>query len=193
MGCWDWQWAFGLVGYVTDSKGYSPSRTYRVYRKSSPPKPGDLDDKPKSGANENLIPAVGLAKELKDSGERRSFSTGSVRDAAKGKGCPHLLPFRAIELVSKQMERGKEKYGSRNWELGQPLSSYFDSAWRHLTKHQLGWTDEPHLDAFVWNALAYAETCERVRLGILPKELDDRPQIGKATEAEMGIASSKAL
>lgn len=125
---------------------------------------------------------------LKDSGSRRSFSTGSVRDEAQGKGNPHLLPFRAINLAALQMERGMKKYGARNWELGQPLSSYFDSGYRHLTKHWMGWYDEPHLDAFVWNALAYAETVERIRLGILPQELDDRPILGVATEEEQGGA-----
>lgn len=124
---------------------------------------------------------------LKDSGARRSFGTGSVRDMATGKGTPHLLPLRAITLASQQMERGMKKYGARNWELGQPLSSYFDSAMRHLWKHWNGWTDEPHLDAFVWNSLCYAETAERIRIGILPKELDDRPTIGKATPEEMGL------
>ena len=123
--------------------------------------------------------------ELKDSGSRRDFATGSVRDRAEGKGAPHLLPWRAIQLGAMQMERGAAKYSARNWELGQPLSSYFDSAYRHLTKHWQGWTDEPHLDAFVWNALCYAETAERIRLGILPQELDDRPNVGAATPAEM--------
>lgn len=126
-----------------------------------------------------------MNNELRDSGERREFGTGSVRDRAAGKGTPHLLPFRAVELAAKQMERGAAKYSARNWELGQPLSSYFDSAFRHLTKHWQGWTDEPHLDAFVWNALCYAETAERIRLGILPRELDDRPTIGCPTTDEM--------
>jgi dATP/dGTP diphosphohydrolase len=123
--------------------------------------------------------------DLKDSGGRREFGTGSVRDLAVGKGSPHLLPFRAINLASRQMERGALKYAARNWELGQPLSSYFDSQYRHLTKHWNRWTDEPHLDAMVWNALAYAETFERIRLGILPMVLDDRPELGIATKEEM--------
>ncbi len=132
----------------------------------------------------HTTPEVG-AQALRDSGERREFSTGSVRDKATGKGSPHLLPWRAVGLAAKQMERGMQKYGARNWELGQPLSSYFDSGMRHLTKHWMGWTDEPHLDAFVWNALCYAETLERIQLGILPAELDDRPKIGSANRLEM--------
>jgi hypothetical protein len=129
--------------------------------------------------------------ELKDSGGRREFGTGSVRDLANGKGSPHLLPLRGIMCAARQMERGKQKYGARNWELGQPLSSYFDSAFRHLMKHWNGWTDEPHLDAFVWNVLCYAETAERIRLGILPPELDDRPRVGTANETEMAAEQPK--
>lgn len=130
----------------------------------------------------NELPSIG--NELKDSGQRRSFGTGSVRDVAKGKGCFHLLPYRALTLAAKQMERGAAKYQSRNWERGQPLSSYFDSLQRHLWKHWQGWTDEPHLDAAVWNMLCYAETAERIRLCVLPKELDDRPELGRATPEE---------
>lgn len=133
----------------------------------------------------NLVEIISPASSLKDSGQRREFSTGSVRDRAEGKGCFHLLPFRALTLGAKQMERGMGKYGKRNWERGQPLSSYFDSAQRHLWKHWQGWTDEPHLDAAVWNMLCYAETAERIRLGILPAELDDRPDLGGPTAEEM--------
>lgn len=127
---------------------------------------------------------------LKDSGARREFGTGSVRDIATGKGMQHLLPFRAIGLAALQMERGCQKYGKRNWEKGQPLSSYFDSAFRHLTKHWQGYVDEDHLAAYVWNALCYAETAERIRLGILPLELDDRPSEAFATKTEQGIISA---
>ncbi len=125
---------------------------------------------------------------LKDSGKRRSFGTGSVRDMADGKGRYDLLPFRAIALTAQHFERGCERYGARNWELGQPVGEYLNSAIRHLMKWWLGYTDEPHLDAYLWNALCMAETSERIRLGILPKQLDNRPNIGKATNKEMGLA-----
>jgi hypothetical protein len=184
-GCW---------GKITDEEGLWAG--YRVYRKSLPPHAGDHDIVPgtnttygESTKNEPVPPHHSTLGLLKDSGKRRSFGTGSVRDMATGKGTPHLMPFRAFMLGALQMERGKQKYGSRNWELGQPLSSYFDSGMRHLIKHWMGWTDEPHLDAFLWNSMCYAETAERVRLGILPKELDDRPTIGQATPEEMGITT----
>lgn len=172
------QWVFGAVGSKTDDEGRC-SLGGRIYRRSDPPCAEGVTAP--AGPHHST---VGCGP-LKDSGERRDFGTGSVRDMATGKGCPSLLPFRAIGLLSLQMERGKAKYGARNWELGQPLSSYFESAFRHLTKHWHGWTDEDHLAAYLWNAACYAETAERIRLGILPASLDDRPQIGRATDAEM--------
>jgi DNA-directed RNA polymerase subunit RPC12/RpoP len=40
-----------------------------------------------------------------------------------------------------------------------PVSRCIDSAIRHLTQYILGWNDEPHLDAAIWNltAIAYYE------------------------------------
>ena len=113
------------------------------------------------------------------------FGTGSVRDMAEGKGRFDLLPLRAITIAARHFEKGCRKYGERNWEKGQPLSSYYNSAMRHLFKHWLGYDDEPHLDAYLWNAMCYVETAERIRLGILPKRLDDRPRIGRATRKEI--------
>ena len=132
-----------------------------------------------------------------DSGKRRDFGTGSVRDCADGKGRCDLLPLGEmaehmdvmvltyIELyirggdteelwnavqtfwahymdgnmmtmfleVAIQYEEGAKKYAERNWEKGQPLHVYIDSAVRHYLKHLRGDTDEPHDRAFVWNIL----------------------------------------
>ena len=109
---------------------------------------------------------------------------------ATGKGRFDLLPWRAITLAAQQMEAGATKYGERNWEKGQPLGELFNSLLRHLWKWWLGYTDEPHLRAVVWNALALAETAERIRLGVLPAELDNRPQLGTATPTEQGLGTT---
>jgi hypothetical protein len=90
---------------------------------------------------------------IKDSGERRTFATGSVRYRAAGKGRFDLLPFFALEEVAKHFEAGAVKYGESNWAKGQPLRSYLDSALRHLAKAHQGRTDEPHLRAAAWNIL----------------------------------------
>ncbi|HUS51203.1 MAG TPA: dATP/dGTP diphosphohydrolase domain-containing protein, partial [Candidatus Paceibacterota bacterium] len=70
-------------------------------------------------------------KEVKDSGKRQDFDTGSRRDTRDGKGRYDLLPVRAIKRLAKHYENGAKKYGDRNWEKGQPLSRYLDSALRH--------------------------------------------------------------
>ena len=90
---------------------------------------------------------------LKDSGERREFSTGAVRDMSEGKGRMDLLPWAAIMEVSKHCENGCNKYGEHNVDKGIPTHSLCDSAGRHLGKYLDGWEDEPHLLAAAWNLL----------------------------------------
>jgi hypothetical protein len=112
---------------------------------------------------------------LKDSGKRRGFSTGSVRDVRDGKGRYDLLPPHALFLVARQFEEGAKKYGNRNWEKGQPLSVYLDSAIRHGFNHLQGKRDERHDVAAAWNWLAFIDTRARIDAGLLPSELDDLP------------------
>lgn len=90
---------------------------------------------------------------IKDSGERRKFSTGAVRDMQVGKGRMDLLPWAAIMEVSKHCEAGALKYGEHNVDRGIPTHSLCDSAARHLAKYLDGWIDEPHLLAAAWNLL----------------------------------------
>lgn len=106
----------------------------------------------------------------KDSGERRQFATGAVRDMSAGKGRMDLLsPFANIR-TSKWLEKGAEKYSPRNWEKGIPFSSLLDSAMRHLEKFKAGMTDEDHLAAarFGLDALMHFQALGR-------KDLDDLP------------------
>jgi hypothetical protein len=114
---------------------------------------------------------------VKDSGKRQNFDSGSVRDTRDNKGRYDLLMCHAIHLVARQLEEGAKKYAQRNWELGQPLSRYMDSALRHLFKHLEGHRDERHDVASAWNILAMIETKHRIDLGKLPKELDDLPKL----------------
>ena len=89
---------------------------------------------------------------IKDNGVREPFKTGSVRDTRKGKGRHELLPPRAIRRLAEHYERGADKYGDRNWELGQPSSRYLDSLLRHAFRYADGERDEDHLSAIVFNA-----------------------------------------
>lgn len=90
---------------------------------------------------------------IKDSGTRREFGTGAVRDMPKGKGRMALLPWAAIIEVSKHCEAGAQKYGEHNVDKGIPTSSLCDSAARHLAKYLDGQDDENHLLAAAWNIL----------------------------------------
>lgn len=90
---------------------------------------------------------------IKDSGNRREFSTGAVRDMQIGKGRMDLLPWLAIMEVSKHCEEGALKYGEHNIDKGIPTHSLCDSAMRHMAKYLDGWTDEQHLLAATWNLL----------------------------------------
>lgn len=117
-----------------------------------------------------------MAVELKDSGERRSFDTGAVRDTADEKGRFDLIQVHGILLSALQLERGAKKYGVRNWEKGMPISVFVNSATRHLLKFVAGYDDEPHLDAAIWNLLCAAEGLNRIRHGIWKPELDDLPK-----------------
>lgn len=89
--------------------------------------------------------------EIKDSGERREFDTGAVRDIQLGKGRYDLIPHEAVRRLAVHCEKGALKYGERNCEKGIPTKSLLDSALRHLHKYAEGITDEPHLDAAFWN------------------------------------------
>lgn len=112
---------------------------------------------------------------VQDSGERQEFDTGSVRDSREGKGRFDLLPSYALLRLAQHFENGAVKYGDRNWEKGQPISRYLDSAIRHLYAYLGGSRNEDHLAAVAWNALAAIQTEEVIRRGDLPGELADLP------------------
>lgn len=90
---------------------------------------------------------------IADSGTRRVFSTGAVRDMAEGKGDMCSLPWEAILRLSVHYENGSKKYKRWNYREGIPVSSFLDSACRHLAKYQCGCDDEDHLAAAAFNVL----------------------------------------
>lgn len=105
---------------------------------------------------EQLYGTATSAPVILDSGERRDFGTGAVRDMAVGKGRFDLLPMCSLLRLAKHFENGCSKYGERNWENGIPSHSYADSAMRHLVKYLDGWDDEDHLIAAIWNLMCLA-------------------------------------
>lgn len=113
---------------------------------------------------------------VQDSGTRQNFQTGSVRDTNEGKPRFDLISLLGSYRLANHYANGAKKYGDRNWEKGQPLSRYIESAERHLFKVKMGFIDEDHEAAAVWNLLAFMHTKMMIKAGGLPKELDDMPQ-----------------
>lgn len=115
---------------------------------------------------------------IKDSGERRAFESGAVRDMSAGKGRMDLLPWAAIMEVAKHCENGAIKYGEHNVDKGIPTHSLCDSAARHLAKYLDGWDDEPHLLAAAWNLLW------AIQMEIKHPEMVDTPFVQNNNERE---------
>jgi hypothetical protein len=112
---------------------------------------------------------------VKDSGKREDFETGSRRDTREGKGRFDLLSPIVMRRDARHMENGAVKDGDRNWEKGQPLSRFLDSAMRHLNTYMEGHRDEDHLAAARWNIACMIHTEEMIQRGRLPAELNDLP------------------
>ena len=116
---------------------------------------------------------------IKDSGNRREFTTGAVRDMAEGKGRMDLLPWSAIIEISKHCENGAKKYGEHNVDKGIPTNSLCDSAARHLAKYLDGWTDEDHLLAAAWNLLWAIEMTQKHPKMVNTPWKNEEPQTAK--------------
>lgn len=101
----------------------------------------------------DVQPNGNMWPKIKDSGDRRQFGTGAVRDMAEGKGDMVSMPWEALLRLSKHYEAGAKKYDRWNYRKGIPVSSFIDSACRHLAKYQCGMDDEDHLAAAAFNIL----------------------------------------
>jgi len=116
-------------------------------------------------------------KPILDSGTRKEFESGAVRDTPSGKGRFDLLPFLALTDLAKHYEKGSLKYEARNWEKGIDNARMFESGMRHAIEFFLGQDDEDHLIAAIWNFIGIRENLRRIELGILPPEIDNIPYI----------------
>ena len=105
----------------------------------------------------------------------KTESTGAQREDKAGKGAYHLISPIALRRVSMVYEAGGKMRGDRNWEKGLPLSSYMNSALRHLEQYAEGFRDEGHVEQCMWNIMALIHTDEMIRRGLLPSELNDLP------------------
>jgi len=113
--------------------------------------------------------------DLKDSGERRQFDSGAVRDRAAGKPLLNLIPAWSEFAYGWIMEAGARKYAARNWESGMPIGEYLESAQRHVAQYKAGFRDEPHLWQAFWNIGCAIHTTIMVHLGLYPETFNDLP------------------
>lgn len=100
----------------------------------------------------------------KDSGARQEYKSGMRRDLQDGKPdfyliMPKDMPYSEQVLTrwAELMTRGKEKYGSRNWELAnssEELERFKASAFRHFMQWLCGENDEDHAVAVLYNIQA---------------------------------------
>lgn len=110
---------------------------------------------------------------LPDTGSRRSWDTGAVRDASEGKPEITQIYPEALLRLAKRGTDGAKKYEDYNFTKGIPLKTYVDSLYRHLAAYQSMDTSEDHLAAIMWNAMGLMFTEDRIGDGVLPPELDD--------------------
>lgn len=96
---------------------------------------------------------------IKDSGKRKEFDSGMVRDVTDDKVKWHLLgdgPM--LERWAEHLTRGAQKYTDRNWMKAngeEEASRFMESAWRHFMQWTNGNTDEDHAAAVFFNINGY--------------------------------------
>lgn len=91
---------------------------------------------------------------LNDRGKREAFKGGGLREPSAGKGRFDLISPVMLIRLAQHYENGADKYETRNWEKGLPMSRCFDSCIRHLYRWLEGDSSEDHLAAAIWNIAA---------------------------------------
>ena len=118
---------------------------------------------------------------LCSSGKNESFASGAVRDAGRKPALDLISPL-AEDRLGDWLRMGAERYAPRNWERGIPQMRCIASLKRHINRYIRSDQDEDHLAAIMCNAMFLLHNDEAMKLGILPKELDDRPDYHRRTK-----------
>lgn len=92
---------------------------------------------------------------IKDSGERKEFASGMVRDIADDKiNWSLVADGPLLKRFALHLTNGAKKYAVRNWMKAEGLAEYArfkESAFRHFMQWYLGDIDEDHAAATVFN------------------------------------------
>lgn len=84
----------------------------------------------------------------------KAFDTGAIREDDENKVDWTVIPWEELERVARHLMNGAKKYSKDNWKKGQPTERYKRSLARHFVSVMKGETNEDHLSAVVFNALA---------------------------------------
>lgn len=90
----------------------------------------------------------------KDSGKRKEFKSGMVRDTQEDKPRYDLVYLPMLTRLAELHNRGAKKYGERNWEKAhteEELVRFKSSAFRHMVQWLSGEVDEDHAAAVLFN------------------------------------------
>ena len=117
--------------------------------------------------------------ELKTSGSEQTFCTGAVRDSGSKPRMELISPF-AMRRLGDWLRLGADRYADRNWEKGIPICRCVASLLRHTFAYLAGDTSEDHMAACMCNAMFILHYEEMIKRGVLPADLDDRPNYGEA-------------
>jgi hypothetical protein len=91
---------------------------------------------------------------IKDSGQRKVFSTGMQRDLNDNKIMYSLLYMPMLKRWAEHLTKGAKKYSPRNWERAktiEELDRFLDAAFRHFVQWYCGEDDEDHASACWFN------------------------------------------
>jgi hypothetical protein len=95
----------------------------------------------------------------KDSGARKQFESGMVRDTTAGKmDYTLVLDGPMFQRWAELLDRGAVKYAKRNWMKAnghEEMDRFKESAFRHFVQWLRGDTDEDHAAAVIFNLNGY--------------------------------------
>ena len=94
---------------------------------------------------------------VKDSGVRKEYKSGMVRDTQEGKPNYNLIDKDFLKALAQHLTLGMAKYGRDNWKNAnseEELLRFQDSAFRHMMQWLNGEVDENHMAATVFNLMA---------------------------------------
>lgn len=114
-----------------------------------------------------------MSHTVKDSGSRRTFSTGAQRDRGDIKPRPDLIHPYFNARFGLHLAKGAIKYDMWNWFKGMPLSDWYASLCRHVNDLGMGLNDEDHASAIAFNVMGFMVTQLGIKTGRYPQEFDD--------------------